>query len=130
MDRIERDELRETHRSEPTSEEREARARRHRYVRPPVDIYSTGTEMVVLADMPGARKGDLNVTLDKDELVIEAKAAGRADEESTLPWGYYRRFKLKTAFDRERISARLEGGILRITLPKAASERTRRIQVD
>jgi HSP20 family protein len=130
MDRIDKDELRDAQQTEPTTEEREARTRRRRYVRPPVDIYSTATEMVVVADMPGVRKGEVDVTLDRDELVIEARAAGRAEEESTLPWGYYRRFRLKTAFERDRISAGMEGGILRVTLPKAASEQTRKVKVD
>ncbi|UCC82369.1 MAG: Hsp20/alpha crystallin family protein [Gemmatimonadota bacterium] len=130
MDRIDKDELREAQQSEATREVREARARRRRYVRPPVDIYSTASEMVVVADMPGVQKGDLDITVERDELVIEAKAARRAAEESTLPWGYYRRFRLKTAFDRERISAGLEDGIVRITLPKAASEQARKVEVD
>lgn len=130
MDRIDKDELREAQPSEATREGREARARRRRYVRPPVDIYSTATEMVVLADMPGVEKGDLDITIERDELVIEARAAGRAEEESSLPWGYYRRFKLKTAFDREGIAASLEGGIARITLPKAASEQARKVKID
>lgn len=130
MDRINKDELREAQQHEGTREEREARTRRRRYVRPPVDIYSTGSEMVVLADMPGVQKTDLDVTVERDELVIEAKAAGRAEQESSLPWGYYRRFRLKTAFDRDRISAALENGIVRITLPKAASEQARKVTVD
>jgi HSP20 family protein len=130
MDRINKDELREAQQHEGTREEREARARRRRYVRPPVDIYSTASEMVVLADMPGVQKTDLDVTVERDELVIEARATGRADQESSLPWGYYRRFRLKTAFDRDRISAALENGIVRITLPKAASEQARKVSVD
>ncbi len=129
MDRIERDELREARQTEPTHEDRQARARRIRYVRPPVDIYSTDSEMVVLADLPGVRKSDLEVTVERDELIIEAEAAGRRDDESALPWGYYRRFKLKTAFDRDRIAAKLEGGILRIALPKAPSEQARKVEV-
>jgi HSP20 family protein len=130
MDRIDKDELREAQQSTATREEREARARRRRYVRPLVDIYSTGSEMVVLADLPGVQKDAVDVTVERDELVIEAKAAGRAEQESTLPWGYYRRFRLKTAFDRERIAAALENGILRISLPKAASEQARKVSVD
>jgi len=130
MHRIDKDELREAQQSTATREEREARARRRRYVRPLVDIYSTGSEMVVLADLPGVQKGAVDVTVERDELVIEAKAADRAEQESTLPWGYYRRFRLKTAFDRERIAAALENGILRVTLPKAASEQTRKVSVD
>jgi HSP20 family protein len=130
MDRIDQDELREAQRTEPTRADREARARRLRYERPPVDIFSSESEMVVLADMPGVQKSELDITIDHDELIIEGKAAGRAEAESSLPWGYYRKFKLKTAFDRERIKARIEGGILRVTLPKAASEKAHKVSID
>jgi HSP20 family protein len=95
-----------------------------------VDIYSTESEMIVLADMPGVRKGDLEITLERDELTIEGKIAGRGEAESALPRGYHRRFRLRTAFDRERIRASLEEGILRVTLPKAATEQPRKIAVD
>lgn len=111
-------------------EDREARIRRRRYVRPAVDIYSTGSEMVVLADMPGVKKGDLEIIVDGDELVIEGSVAGREREESALPWGYHRRFKLRTAFDRDGIRAELEGGILRITLPKVAGGRARKVEIE
>jgi HSP20 family molecular chaperone IbpA len=131
MNRPGADELRDTGGPRATSsEDREARSRRRRYARPPVDIYSSEEEMVVLADVPGVRKGDVNVALDGDELVIEAPVSGRQQEESALPWGYYRRFKLRTAFDREGIRAHLEGGILQVTLPKAVTERSQTIPVD
>ncbi len=131
MGKIESDELRDVPGAGPSAgEDREARARRRHYARPAVDIYSTESEMVVLADMPGVRKGDLEITLERDELTIEGKIAGRREAESTLPWGYHRRFKLRTAFDREHIRAGLEEGILRVTLPKAATEQARKIAVD
>ncbi len=126
-----RDELRDV--QEPRAslgEEREDRFRRRNYVRPTVDIYATDLEMVVLADMAGVNKKGLDVSLDKDELVIEGRAAGREEEESALPWGYYRRFRLRTAFERGGIKAALRAGILRISLPKAPSERRQPISVD
>lgn len=131
MDRIQSDELRDVPGPEPSaSEDREARARRRHYARPPVDIYSTESEIVVVADVPGVRKADLQITLERDELIIEGRIAGRREAESALPWGYHRRFKLRTAFDRERIQASLEEGILRVTLPKAAIEQAKKITVD
>ncbi len=108
----------------------EARGRRRRYVRPPVDIYATEREMVVTADVPGVRKADINVSLEGDELVIEGPVSGRQEEESSLPWGYYRRFKLRTAFERGRIAAHLEGGVLKVTLPKTAAESSQSIPID
>ena len=124
------DEIRDARPEPGAAEEREARLRRRRYARPAADIFSTDSEMVVLADMPGVARDDLDVTLDGDELVIEAPAAGRAEEESGLPWGYYRRFKLRTPFERDRIRARIEGGVLEITLPKERSQRAQKVTIE
>lgn len=125
----EKDELRDPGVDRPPDEEAEGQARRRHYARPSVDIYATETEMVVLADLPGVKKSDLDITLERDELIIEAKVEGREKQESKLPWGYHRRFKLRTPFERDRIRASLEGGILHITLPKSASERAKKVEV-
>jgi len=124
------DEIRDAQPDPNLEQDRDVRLRRRRYARPPVDIFSTDSEMVVLADMPGVAKADLDVTLEGDELVIEAPAAGRADEESGLPWGYYRRFKLRTPFERDRILARLEAGVLEIRLPKSQSQRAKKVTIE
>lgn len=124
------DELRDTPGDSTEHEDREARLRRRRYTRPPVDIYSTDTEMVVLADMPGVEKGDLQVRLEQEELVIEGPAAGRREEESGLAWGYVRRFKLRTPFDHDRIKAHLENGVLEVTLPKLETDLAKKIEIE
>lgn len=126
-----RDELRDVQDSRASLKgEREARLRRRRYSRPNVDIYSTESEMVVLADMPGVTKADLEVALEEDDLVIEGPVRGRSEQESALPWGYYRRFKLRTPFDRSRIRAGIRGGVLRISLPKAFGQQKEQVPVD
>jgi len=125
-----RDEIRDVEQGVSPKEEREERFRRRNFVRPVVDIYSTDSDMVVLADLPGVKKSDLDITIDRDDLVIEAPAPGRLASESTLPWGYYRRFRLRTNFDRDAIKANLEAGILTVTLPKAASEKAKKVAVD
>jgi HSP20 family protein len=95
-----------------------------------VDITATDSEVVVIADLPGVQKADLGITIDRDELVIEAPVAGRADRESSLPWGFYRRFRLRTLVDRDRIGAHLEGGVARVVLPKSAAEKAKKVAVD
>ena len=124
------DELQDVEGGESTEGgERETHTRKRRYIRPAVDIYSTSDETVVLADMPGVHKTDLDVRVEGDDLLIEARAAGRMEEESALPWGYHRRFRLRSAFDRDRIAADYEDGILRVTLPKLSAEDTRKIEI-
>ena len=124
------DELRDSPAGLSEQEEREARLRRRHYLRPPVDIYSTETKMVVLADMPGVAKADLQVSLEGDDLIIEGSAAGRREEESSLAWGYVRRFKLRTPFDRDRITAHLENGVLQVTLRKLDTDRAKKIEIE
>ncbi|NIR44062.1 MAG: Hsp20/alpha crystallin family protein [Gemmatimonadetes bacterium] len=126
----ERDELRDVESTVSPKEQRAEHFRRRNFVRPNVDIYSTESDMVVVGDLPGVHKSDLDITIERDDLVIEAPVAGRAEAESALPWGYYRRFRLRTNFDRDRISAHMEGGVLTVTLPKAASEKTRKVSVE
>lgn len=123
------DELHDVQASGTYDADRETKARKRRFVRPPVDVYSTSAETVVVADMPGVRKADLEISVEGDDLVIEAPVAGRMERESALPWGYHRRFRLRSAFDRDRIGARYEDGILVITLPKVAAE-VKRVEID
>ena len=46
---------------------------------PPADIYETAEEYVIKADMPGTRREDLEITLEKNRLDIY----GRVDEALT-----------------------------------------------
>ncbi len=109
--------------------ESEERSRRRRYARPAVDIHSNDKEITVVADVPGMKKSDLDVTVDGDDLVIDGPAASRQERESALPWGYYRRFRLRSLIDKDRIGASLEGGVLRVTLPRAAPEPAKKVNI-
>ncbi len=124
------DELHDPQNDESSSgEDRASRVRRRRFVRPAVDIYSTESEMVVLADMPGAEKNAVDITVDGDDLVLEAEVVARKEAESSLPWGYHRRFKLRSDFDRNKISGSLESGVLQITLPRAARKKAKKVKI-
>ena len=103
--------------------------RQRRFARPAVDIFSDDQVITLLADVPGMRKQDLEVLIEEDDLVIEGPVAGRADRESSLPWGYYRRFRLRSAIQRENIRAELNGGVLQVTLPRRPREPSQKIDV-
>lgn len=109
---------------------REQRTRSLRYVRPAVDIHTTDSEVIVVADLPGVRKNELVVTVEGSHLVIDGRVAGRRERESALPWGYSRRFRLSPNVDRDRISAGLENGVLSIRLGKVSAEGPRRVEIE
>jgi HSP20 family protein len=100
---------------------------------PPVDVYENDEEILVVADMPGARSDSVTVKLEKDELYISAVrdgdvsgqllAGGRRDGE------YRRTFLIPRGVDPAGISAEMSGGVLKVHLPKTADVKPRVIQV-
>ena len=102
---------------------------------PNVDIYDTQSEIVVIADMAGVNETSASVTLENDVLTIEGKATVDLPPDHRLVRtefgvGDYRRvFTLNENVDREGIKAVVKDGVLRITLPKAAAVKARKISV-
>ena len=104
---------------------------------PLVDIYeqSDGTT-IMLAEMPGALPDSVDIQVDKGVLTIAAKCAKQEFHESyakvftSFETGeYFRAFALSDEVDRDKIGAKLEDGLLKLTLPKAAAVRKRKIEI-
>jgi HSP20 family protein len=100
---------------------------------PAVDVYENDEEILVVADMPGARSDSVTVKLEKEELLITARrdgdasgqllAGGRRDGE------YRRTFLIPRGVDATRISAEMSQGVLKVHLPKSEAVKPRVIQV-
>ena len=116
-------------------ERREESTRPGTYFRPPVDIYESTDELVLVADMPGVTPDGLDVNLEGDQLTVEGRV--RPHEYKGLKplhveygvGGYFRRFTLGEHIDRDGIKAQLKHGVLQLRLPKAERARTRKIAV-
>jgi HSP20 family protein len=100
---------------------------------PSTDLYATEHGWTLAADVPGAVTDSLNVNVEQGTLTIEA--ASRLPDGGTLlhqefePVLYRRRFDLGDRVDMEHIRARLENGVLEVTLPKAKEAEPRKIEV-
>jgi len=103
--------------------------------RPQVDVYETENEFVLVADVPGAGEGDIDLSIEKDVLTLFAKAAEPTFEGFEPRWRGYgvgdwkRSFRLSEAVDREGVDAALKDGVLRVRLPKAKESMKRTIAV-
>jgi HSP20 family protein len=96
-----------------------------------LDILDRDKELLVRGELPGVEKDDIEVTISGDRLTIEAKR--QFDEEDRKETFYrhemgfgtlMRTVALPVPVDAQKIHAELEGGILRVTLPKVrAAER-------
>jgi HSP20 family molecular chaperone IbpA len=121
------------------NEQREATRSDERFVSPPVDIYEDDQGLVVVADVPGADPGALDVRVERGVLTIQARAtprdasrqAGSAEpiyREYELT-GFFRQFQLPEEVDTTRIEADLKHGVLTLHLPRVAPAQPRRIEV-
>jgi HSP20 family protein len=103
---------------------------------PDVDIFETEREITLLADMPGVSPDNLNIDLKEGVLTLsgDVRPWEGPDESDVLVefeiGKYNRQFSLSEVIDQEKITAKLEDGVLRLTLPKAQKTIPRRITVN
>ena len=102
---------------------------------PAVDIFETENEITLLADLPGVESDGLKIDLRENILTLTADArpwegAGEADLLIEYEIGrFFRQFTLSEVIDQDRIDARLNDGVLRLTLPKVEKAAPRKISI-
>lgn len=102
---------------------------------PAVDIFETGQDIVLLADMPGVTPETLDIDLRENTLTLTGEVGlPETKEEQEILSEYeigkfYRQFSLSEVIDQEKIDAKLDNGVLRLTLPKVEKVKPRKITV-
>ncbi len=123
--------------SKPTAEQAATaeRTRCGQCYRPNVDILEQGDELLVLADVPGARADSIDVNFEDGTLEIHALVEPRQNDDQDYllrEYGvgdYYRTFHVSEAIDAGKISANYADGVLTLHLPKAEAAKPRKIAV-
>jgi len=105
------------------------------YVTPLADVESTAEGYTIHAEMPGVDKSGLEITVDNGELTILGhrhieQASGEPVYREIRHNGFRRVYELDPAIDTTKIAARIDQGVLTLTLPKAESVKPRKITVD
>lgn len=102
---------------------------------PPVDIFEDEERVTLFADLPGVAKEDLNLQIDKDTLQIYGKAYKVAAEPGAYTYtefpakDFYRAFTIGEEIDRDKITASMSNGVLKLILPKAEQAKPRKIEI-
>jgi HSP20 family protein len=102
---------------------------------PAVDIFETEKVITLLADIPGVKADDLTIDLRDNTLTLSADIAPVDDsnEDNILMeyeiGRYYRQFTLGELIDQQKIDAKLNDGVLRLTLPKVEKATPKKITV-
>jgi HSP20 family molecular chaperone IbpA len=104
-------------------------------VAPLTDIYETDDEFILLANMPGVSRDNIQLKLEDTSLAI----FGRINFAETIQRNYvlneneignfYRKFNISNSIDETRIEAKFENGQLVVKLPKHDRVKPRTITI-
>src|SRR6185312_17185069 len=105
---------------------------------PPVDIYQTGDqELVLKAELPEMSREDIDITVENGTLTLkgEKKVSSEVKEEQfhhmERRYGSFSRsFSLPQTVDVAKVAADYKNGVLTIRLPLREEARPRQIKVD
>lgn len=103
---------------------------------PPVDILEDHDSILLLAEMPGVDQQSVEVTVENNVLTIEGQAHVAIPDGHELVGqeygvGRYRRdFTLSDVIQTDGIRAKVQHGLLEVTLPKKAEVRSRKIAIE
>jgi HSP20 family protein len=102
---------------------------------PPVNVFRKGDDFIVITELPGVRKSDLQVQVKGNTIRLAGTKSVSYPEKA----GVHRRERLSGRFDRavtlpveinaDGVKAECRDGILALFLPRAESDKPRSIQV-
>ena len=103
-----------------------------------VDVSERPKEYLIRAEIPGAKKEDIHVSIDGGYVNISAQTASSTEERSAdervirsecYCGSSSRGFQLPTEVVREKAKASYENGVLQLTLPKANGGASHEIEI-
>ena len=101
-----------------------------------VDVSENDKEYLVSAEIPGAKKEDIRISIDGNYVSISAEVKkeqeekhGRSLVRETYRGTVSRGFTLASDVDDKTAIAKLEDGVLRLTLPKREGSGTRTLKI-
>jgi len=103
---------------------------------PPVNVFSEGDDFVVVAELPGVKKENLDVEVKGETVRIHGKKVIESGEDVSV----HRRERTEGQFDRtlsfpvqldpDKATADYKDGVLTLRLPRAESERPRSVTIN
>jgi HSP20 family protein len=118
-----------------TRENRDAdRTQAEQFIVPPASVIEAGDGYTLELEMPGVAKDGLDISVENNELAIVGrrllpKIEGALIHHESRPENFQRTFELDPSIDGDKISAKIEQGLVTLTLPKAEHIKPRKIAV-
>jgi HSP20 family protein len=110
------------------------KGQREQFVAPVSSVREDGDGYTLQVEMPGVNKEGLEIAVENNELTIVGRRSlpsieGTLIHREIRQNNFRRTFELDPSIDTNKISAKIEQGVLALTLPKAEQVKPRKITV-
>jgi len=104
------------------------------FIAPAATVLENADGYSLEVEMPGVSKENLEMWVENNELTVTGRRSlpaveGTLVHRESRRENFRRTFELDPSIDAEKISARIEQGVVRLTLPKAEQVKPRKITV-
>jgi HSP20 family protein len=103
---------------------------------PAVDLVQTETGYELHANLPGFKPEEVDINVEKDTVTIKAKHEEQQEktEKNYLyrerrSGTFYRSFRLPEVVDAEKAEAKIDNGVVVLTLPRLAQAQGRKLEI-
>ena len=108
--------------------------RSEQFATPAASVIEDNDAYLLNVEMPGVNKEGLEISVENNELTIIGRRSLPQIEATLIhresrPENFRRAFELDPSIDLSKISARIDQGVLTLTLPKAEQVKPRKITV-
>lgn len=104
---------------------------------PPLNIYANGNEAIIAVEIPGVQKENLEISVSGGTFTLAgSREPGELSEDcrplrrERFQGSFRRAVELPFNVEGDKVKAKLQNGILHVRLPRAESDKPRKIQVE
>ena len=110
------------------------RGQAEQFITPPASVTEVADGYMLEIEMPGVKKDGLEISVENNELTIIGRRSLPAVEGTLIhresrPENFRRAFEIDPSIDADKISAKIDQGLVTLTLPKAEHVKPRKITV-
>jgi len=104
------------------------------FITPPASVTEISDGYMLEIEMPGVKKDGLEISVENNELTVIGRRSLPAVEATPIhresrPENFQRVFEIDPSIDADKISAKIDQGLVTLTLPKAEHVKPRKITV-
>jgi HSP20 family protein len=110
------------------------RGQPEQFITPPASVTEIADGYMLEIEMPGVKKDGLEISVENNELTIIGRRSlpvveGTLIHRESRPENFRRAFEIDPSIDADKISAKIDQGLVTLTLPKAEHVKPRKIAV-